>query len=111
DQGATFTVELRTVEAEPTGAAAPRPADTSGRLEPILLVEDNVDSATAIAEFLRVHGYAVKVATTMKQAMDLYARGDLAISDIGLPDGSGHELLRRISGDGAVSAIALSGYG
>ena len=36
---------------------------------------------------------------------------DILLSDIGLPDGSGHELLRRILEKRRVPALALSGFG
>jgi CheY-like chemotaxis protein len=36
---------------------------------------------------------------------------DLVISDVGLPDGTGLELMRRLSSSGPLPGIALSGYG
>jgi CheY-like chemotaxis protein len=110
-KGATFIIELRTTSAAPArGAPGPRGAAAARRV-PILLVEDNADSAAAIAEFLRLHGHEVKVAGTMQEALARYAPGDLLISDIGLPDGSGHQLLRQLGRERPVVAIALSGYG
>jgi CheY-like chemotaxis protein len=77
----------------------------------ILLVEDNQDSAAAIAEFLELSGYAVKVAGTVREALAAYAPGDLVVSDIALPDGTGLDVMRSIGLQGAEPGIALSGYG
>jgi CheY-like chemotaxis protein len=77
----------------------------------VLLVEDNEDTAVAMAELLRLHGYDVKVATTVEEALVLADDADLMVSDIALPDGTGHELMREISSRRPMRAIALSGYG
>jgi CheY-like chemotaxis protein len=52
-------------------------------------------------------------AANVREALDLAEREtfDLLISDIGLPDGSGIELLHRLQGRAPLKAIALSGYG
>lgn len=109
--GATFVVELQTAVAEPAELPPPRTLDAGRGALSILLVEDNADSAHAIAEFLRLHGYQVKVAGDIRQAVASFAPGDVLISDIGLPDGSGHDLLRQLRREQRVEAIALSGYG
>ena len=36
---------------------------------------------------------------------------NILISDLGLPDGSGHELMRDLASRGSMPGIALSGYG
>jgi CheY-like chemotaxis protein len=36
---------------------------------------------------------------------------DLVISDLGLPDGSGHALMRKLKDRYGLTGIALSGYG
>ena len=36
---------------------------------------------------------------------------DLLISDVGLPDGTGHDVLRRVLAVRPIPAIALSGFG
>lgn len=110
--GARFTVMLDTVPDAPHPSATTRRRDVS---EPaalsILLVEDNHDSAVAIAEFLALHGFSVKVAGSVREALAAYAPGDLVVSDIALPDGTGHDLMRSVGQRGAQSGIALSGYG
>jgi hypothetical protein len=77
----------------------------------VLLVEDNRDNAAAIAELLRTYGYDVEVADSVASAVDKAAGGfDVLVSDIGLPDGTGRDVLRRL-GVGTARAIALTGYG
>jgi CheY-like chemotaxis protein len=55
----------------------------------------------------------VSTASTSREALDLATARpfDLLISDLGLPDCSGHELVQQIHLIRNVPAIALSGYG
>jgi DNA-binding response OmpR family regulator len=78
-----------------------------------LLVDDHQDTCTGMKMMLERHGYAITVAHTAAQAVDK-ARGedfDLLISDIGLPDRSGYELMRELRGSKGLRGIALSGFG
>lgn len=111
-KGATFVVTLPTVAA-PVEPAPPPAASRSmpSRLR-ILFVEDNADNAAAVSEYLRLRGYEVRVARSVKVALRMATdEFDVLVSDIGLPDGSGEELLRRLREVRRVPAIALSGYG
>ncbi len=78
----------------------------------ILLVEDHADTARILARIIESEGYQVRVAGSIAQAVDLYRKQacDCVISDIGLPDGTGMELLARLSSIQPVKGIALSGY-
>jgi signal transduction histidine kinase/ActR/RegA family two-component response regulator len=80
----------------------------------ILLVEDHADTAEAMAELLRLLGHRVTVAGGVAAALAA-AEGedglDLVISDLGLPDGSGLDVMRRLSASRCLPGIALSGYG
>jgi two-component system CheB/CheR fusion protein len=123
DQGATFTVRLPVVlppQEEPALAApagrspfAPEPALPRH----ILLVEDHLDTAEALADLLRDRGYQVSTAGSIAQALALAGGAaadhpiDLVVSDLGLPDGSGLELMRELSGRYGLTGVALSGYG
>jgi len=62
---------------------------------------------------LRQVGHQVTGVTTLTSANDVSARSgfDLIISDLGLPDGSGLDLMRQLRHQYAGRAIALSGYG
>ena len=117
-RGATFVVELAGIEVPVVSGEPATPPD--GALEPvaptrILLVEDHADTRHAMTRLLNNSGCAVVAASTVAEALRL-ARGqrfDLLISDIGLPDGSGEDVMRglRAGGDDRVRGIALSGFG
>jgi signal transduction histidine kinase/CheY-like chemotaxis protein len=82
----------------------------------ILLVEDHEDTADAMADLLDARGHRVTVARNLGEARAAVARVgeggfDLLVSDLGLPDGSGHELMRELSDRYGLRGIALSGYG
>jgi two-component system copper resistance phosphate regulon response regulator CusR len=67
----------------------------------ILLVEDDADLAEVVALGLRNESYAVDVARTSREAEDLLrtTEFDLACFDLGLPDGDGLDLVRRLGRD------------
>jgi len=80
----------------------------------ILLVEDHLDTVNAMARLLHLTGFEVKTATTFASALKLCDDGqyDLLISDVGLPDGSGYDLMRTVLDRRcAMRGIAVSGYG
>jgi signal transduction histidine kinase/CheY-like chemotaxis protein len=122
-RGSTFTIWLPRA---PVGGAADRPARTDGegaapdpgseRPLRILLVEDHADTAAAMAELLELLGHQVVVAHDVASGLSAATQAlegtglDLVISDLGLPDGSGLDLMRTLSGR-EVRGIALSGYG
>ncbi len=114
-QGAQFIVELSTVD-EPvqkpsdSGPSAMSRARKSLR---ILLVDDHEDTARAMGRLLQRLGHKITTAHTVNEALESMNRdgADLLISDIGLPDGSGLELMRQIREQYDVQGIALSGFG
>jgi two-component system CheB/CheR fusion protein len=80
----------------------------------ILLVEDHEDTARMIALLLRSEGHEVAVADSQAAALAHAGanRFDVIVSDLGLPDASGLDLIRELKrSDPFVKAIALSGYG
>ena len=64
----------------------------------ILVVEDDVPTRTFLADNLTADGYDMLVAGNLRDALRTleYHHVDLVVVDIGLPDGSGLELLRRV---------------
>jgi PAS domain S-box-containing protein len=110
-QGSRFTVELKSAP-KPVRRPARQPLRmqaASRRSRRILLVEDSDDNAAAVSAFLRARGYQVEVARSVADAVAQAGNGfDVLVSDLGLPDGSGHDLMRRL---GTVPGIAMSGYG
>jgi PAS domain S-box-containing protein len=119
-QGATFTLELPTVDT-PTlrleidlPAAEIAEANPSGPLR-ILLVEDNLDTLRVMERLLKRKGHDVTAADGVVAARRI-AEGrefDLLISDLGLADGSGLDLIRTLAASrpAPIPGIALSGYG
>ena len=77
------------------------------------VVENHQDTLDAIKMFLEAQGHAVEVAPDMKSALKLAPKTkfDVMISDIGLPDGDGWELLKQLREQMPIKAIAMSGYG
>ncbi|WP_437728642.1 PAS domain S-box protein [Sorangium sp. So ce861] len=115
--GATFRVLLPA--ARPPAAATPTQAKAAGAAAPrralrILLVEDHEDTAEMMSELLTLTGHTVRIARSVRAALDLVGAEtfDLLVSDLGLPDGSGTDLIASIRSAGhGLKAIALSGYG
>jgi len=81
----------------------------------LLVVEDHHDTLETLQQLLKRRGYAVRTAGSVEQALQVAEdyEFDLLVSDIGLPDGRGTELLERLekrSGHPYL-AIAMSGFG
>ncbi|MGA2500367.1 MAG: PAS domain S-box protein [Tepidisphaeraceae bacterium] len=122
-KGATFIVELPllSVLSNPSSVVASpdlRTTDygplTAAKPLRILLVEDHVDTARMMARLLTADGHSVVNAGSVKDALAMAAADtfDVLVSDLGLPDGDGHALLRQLRERGvSARAIALSGYG
>jgi PAS domain S-box-containing protein len=114
-KGATFTLELplRTVTADNSNRLrAPVPdADTSGLR--LLLVEDHSDTRRSMESLLARHKHWVKSAASAHEALELAANNefDLVISDLGLPDQSGLELMKELRDRFGLRGIGVSGYG
>jgi len=112
DKGATITVELPTTSAADVAATLPQGAAPHCSLK-ILLVEDHEDTLRAMARLLRKLEHSVITATCVVEALDAANEHefDLLISDLGLPDGTGIELMRSILEKRPCKGIALTGYG
>ncbi len=112
-RGATFRIWLPVSVEKQTRQQIPADAAAGGS-QRILLVEDNADTATTMAMLLETFGYQVRTAPDVNQALTRIGgeRFDLLISDLGLPDGTGIELMRELRRQGsALKGIALSGFG
>ncbi len=72
----------------------------------ILVVEDDIPTRTFLADNLTADGYDLLVAATLRDALRTleYHHVDLAVVDLGLPDGSGLELLRKVREAGGAAA-------
>lgn len=85
--------------------------EVMGRSLRLLLVEDHVDSAELLAELLQTQGHTVAVATSVSGALALAAAQefDVVVSDVGLPDASGYELMEEIRKRYPIKGIAVTG--
>ena len=122
NRGTMVTISLATIAMpssakEEEGKRPPNAAPSTGegqktRLR-ILLVDDHTDTVITLGALLRNLGYEVACAETVKQALQLAKESnfDLLVSDIGLPDGSGHDLMQQIRAKQSIAGIALSGFG
>ena len=116
--GATFRVRLPSME--PASSPAPSapapetaPAETKTRPLSLLLVEDHEATLAVLARLLTRAGHDVYPAATAAEAKKLAARFRLeaVVSDIGLPDATGIELMEFLHATYGLRGIALSGYG
>ena len=118
DKGSAFTIELPIApvarangHAKPT-AAAPSSRPSSGNLR-ILLVEDHEPTRTTLAQLLTDRSFHVTSAASLAEARTFASveNYNVLISDIGLPDGTGYDLMIEMKRRGPVKGIALTGYG
>jgi two-component system CheB/CheR fusion protein len=117
-RGACFEVRLATTADRPAPrlSRAAGVGATSGARSPVsvLLVEDDADTAEAMRTLLAESGFDVHVAGGVKAADETFRLHpvDVLVSDVGLPDGSGLEVLRRLRAlRPDLPGIVLSGYG
>jgi PAS domain S-box-containing protein len=114
-RGAEFVVSLP-LAAPPRERAPERPRAASPRSLDVLIVDDDRDTAETLAEILRLAGHRTRVALDGRSAADaVRSRApDVIISDVGLPDLSGYDLIRMIRrlerGAHRIFAIAVTGY-
>lgn len=117
-KGSRFTVRLwREKEKRAIVGAAQVPALRTN-VDPlsIMVVDDNVDAAQALAMFLEAQGHQVLVENSSIAALDraIAVVPDLCLLDIGLPEMDGNELARRLRAHpetAAVLLVAVTGYG
>jgi PAS domain S-box-containing protein len=118
NRGTVVRISLATVAppvaAESTGGGRDpiAPSDRRTHLR-ILLVDDHTDTVDTLGALLRQLGYDVVCAETAQAARQLadQSKFDLVVTDIGLPDASGHDLMRDIRARHSIPGIALSGFG
>ena len=123
DHGTTMQVSLPTivpsVEADSADSASPDASCGSGATDDrascsVLLVEDNADTAGVMLLLLESSGYVVSTADSVASALKAAADQppDVLVSDIGLPDGSGLDLMRQLRHrQPSIRGVALSGFG
>jgi PAS domain S-box-containing protein len=79
----------------------------------ILLVEDHGDTRRTLQRLLSHFGHEISTAETTESALKIVQSQDfdVVLSDIGLPDGSGYEVISRAKQRQSVKGVALTGFG
>jgi CheY-like chemotaxis protein len=83
----------------------------------VLVVEDHADTLRLLLRLLAMSGYNAHGAASVSEAIDVARREgcSLLVTDLGLPDGSGIDLLRALRADAEVNVdvkgIAVTGHG
>ena len=115
--GSEFTIRLPRAH-EHAAPRPPSPPPSAHATTPtrVLVVDDNVDGAELLKEWLELHGHEVETANDAMTGLDVAARfhPQVALLDIGLPVIDGYELaarLRALPGAADCRFIALTGYG
>jgi len=128
NRGATFTAMLPLRVAQPVAVAQPAvqsPAFDDEQAESlpqlsglrILVVDDQYDSRTFLAELLQGHGAYVCAAASTAEALETFTRErpDVVVSDIAMPGEDGYDLIRTLRArsareGGLTPAVALTAY-
>ena len=118
-QGSVFTIELPLCSSKDEeitknqNMSAGMPSTQKNQDVNILLVEDHEPTRNALANLLIRRHYKIQTAGSIAEARKIAATGkiDWVISDIGLPDGSGNDLMLELGRRYALKGIALTGYG
>jgi CheY-like chemotaxis protein len=112
--GATFKV---TLDAVPNPAEKKR-VGSQGLRKPakslrILLVEDHSDTRRTLSRLLTHFGHQISVADNTQSALKIMGSQefDVVLSDIGLPDGSGYDVISEAKRKQQVKAVAITGFG
>ena len=115
-RGTTMTVTLPVAQAEVGQVVRTGEGGDEAHPLSVTIVDDNGDAAHSLAVLLRAHGHTVHVyedaSSTLKAAGGTDT--EVFILDIGLPDMTGYELVRRLRRDprhAHAVYVALTGYG
>lgn len=123
--GSTFLLQFPLLSddshSEPKAVSPPLPKSTPSptggasntQVRRILLVEDHKPTRSTLALLLHRRNYEVVTADCFMAARAIAEREtfDLLISDIGLPDGNGCDLMAELHGRYGLPGIAITGYG
>lgn len=115
--GAKFTVTLPVIATQPHAAGSPQARTSAAPLADlgnvrVLVVDDDVDSLHVIARVLRAQNAQVEIAASVDEALNRLKSfsPDVLLSDIGMPEKDGFDLIARVRSlpNGSVPAAALT---
>jgi PAS domain S-box-containing protein len=112
--GATFKV---TLDALPEGAGKTDQASRAPKHRPkplrILLVEDHRDTRYMLSRLLTHFGHQVRTADNIRNALNIIASENVEVllCDIGLPDGTGYEVIAEAKRKQPIKSVAITGFG
>jgi PAS domain S-box-containing protein len=114
NRGASFTVALAahaTPEVTPK-ISVPGNGSLPASLQ-VLIVDDHAETLRVLSALLRKRGHVVSTADSSQGALTILdnVKFDVLISDIGLPDGNGYDLIREAKKRQSLKGVALSGFG
>ncbi len=112
-RGAVFTVIVAATDKPEPAAQGPAESAGQARSLRLLVVDDHEATRHVLCRLLTRSGHQVTEAASQEEALTVFRSRyfDAVISDLGLPDGSGLDLMRQLRQQRAVPGIALSGYG
>lgn len=111
-KGSTIEIRLPLVETPELPEERPDVDQISGQRR-ILIVDDNVDAADALAQLLKIDGHDCVPVYHAREALAKFGSfdPDIVLLDIGLPEINGYELAQKIrSNNEKVQLIAVTGY-
>ena len=113
NKGSTFTLELPLAPRPDIPRRAAKPEREKKNGLSVLFVDDHADTTLVMSKLLSRYGHKVTTAGCAADALDLAAKEqfDVIVSDIGLPDATGYELMQQIKSRHSIKGIAMSGYG
>jgi PAS domain S-box-containing protein len=112
--GATFRIILDTApEPAATTDVNRRASKHPSKPLRVLLVEDHRDTRHVLARLLIHFGHEVVTAENIRRALQILGTGeiDVLLCDIGLPDGSGYEVVAQARRKRPIKAVAITGFG
>lgn len=94
------------------GAVPLEPAK-AGKALRILVVEDHGDTRVTLSRLLSHFGHNISMADNTQSALAIVENEifDVVLSDIGLPDGSGYDVILKAKQKQPVTGVALTGFG
>lgn len=114
-QGTEMEVCLPLKDDAPAARAAGVPVGSPPRGRRVLIIDDNVDGAEALRDFLEMDGHEVRVAFDGPSGLSAARahRPEVVVCDIGLPGMTGYDVARALRAEpglGGAFLVALTGY-